>query len=72
MRVRGVRVFPGETFANDAEPEYIAVSPDGSQAFVTLQENNEIAVVDLEAGEISEIQPLGLKDYSRGLPQLTN
>ena len=72
LQGRGVRIFPGETFANDVEPEYIAVSPDSSQAFVTLQENNAIAVVDLEAGEISEIQPLGLKDYSRGLPQLTN
>jgi len=64
LRDRGVRIFPGETFANDVEPEYITVSPDGSQAFVSLQENNAIAVVDLEAGEISEIQPLGLKDYS--------
>ena len=72
LRGRGVRIFPEQTFANDAEPEYIAVSPDSTQAFVTLQENNAIAVVDLEAGEISEIQPLGLKDYSRGLPQVTN
>ena len=71
LRGRGVRIFPEQTFANDAEPEYIAVSPDSTQAFVTLQDNNAIAVVDLEAGEISEIQPLGLKDYSRGLPQLT-
>ena len=70
LRGRGVRIFPGETFANDVEPEYIAVSPDSSQAFVTLQENNAIAVADLEAGEISDIQPLGLKDYSRGLPKL--
>ena len=72
LRGRGVRIFPGETFASDAEPEYITVSPDNSQAFVSLQENNAIAVVDLETGEVSDIQPLGLKDYSRGLPQLTN
>ena len=71
LRGRGVRIFPEENFANDAEPEFISVSPDSSQAFVTLQENNAIAVVDLEAGEISDIQGLGLKDYSRGLPQLT-
>ena len=72
LRGRGVRIFPEVMFANDAEPEYIAVSPDGTRAFVSLQENNAIAVVDLEAGEISEIQPLGLKDYSRGLPTVTN
>ncbi|WP_319421580.1 choice-of-anchor I family protein [Pleurocapsa sp. FMAR1] len=72
LRGRGVRIFPESNFANDVEPEYIAVSPDGSQAFVTLQENNAIAVVDLETGEVSDIQPLGLKDFSRGLPELTN
>ena len=72
LRGRGVRIFPGENFANDVEPEYIAVSSDSTQAFVTLQENNAVAVVDLETGEVSDIQPLGLKDYSRGLPQLTN
>ncbi|MEL6928717.1 MAG: choice-of-anchor I family protein [Cyanobacteria bacterium J06600_6] len=72
LRGRGVRIFPEETFANDVEPEFVTVSPDGTQAFVTLQENNTIAVVDLEAGEISDIQPLGLKDYSRGLPTVTN
>ena len=64
LREQGVRIFPGENFANDAEPEYIAVSPNSSQAFVTLQENNAVAVVDLETNEISDIQPLGLKDYS--------
>ena len=72
LRGREVRIFPEVMFANDAEPEYITVSPDGTQAFVSLQENNAIAVVDLEAGEVSEIQPLGLKDYSRGLPTVTN
>jgi len=72
LRGRGVRIFPEENFANDAEPEYIAVSPDSTQAFVTLQENNAVAVVDLETNEISDIQPLGLKDFSRGLPEVTN
>lgn len=64
LRGRGVRIFPDQSFASDVEPEYIAVSPDGSQAFVTLQENNAIAVVDLEIGKVRDIQPLGLKDYS--------
>lgn len=72
LRGQGVRIFPDVDFANDVEPEFITVSPDGTQAFVALQENNAIAVVDLETGEVSDIQGLGLKDYSRGLPEVTN
>src|SRR5690606_5233956 len=36
-----VRVFgPNATVAQDLEPEYVAVSPDGTTAYVTLQEAN--------------------------------
>jgi len=35
LRERGVRIAAGTTAANDLEPEYIAVSPDGKQAMVT-------------------------------------
>lgn len=54
------------TVSQDLEPEFVAVAPDGSQAFVTLQENNAIAVVDLsgETPVISDIVPLGTKDLS--------
>ncbi|MEL6815121.1 MAG: multifunctional hydrolase/phosphatase/nucleotidase, partial [Cyanobacteria bacterium J06598_3] len=72
LRADGVRIFPDATVAQDVEPEYIAVSPDGTKAFVTLQENNAIAVIDIESATVEGIQPLGLKDFSRGLPQLTN
>ena len=65
LKEKGVRIFPEQTFANDVEPEFITVSPDGTRAFVTLQENNAVAVVDLEAGKISDVRPLGLKDYSQ-------
>ena len=60
-----VRLFaPGATVAQDLEPEYIAVSQDSTKAFVTLQENNSVAVVDLTNGTIDEIQALGYKDHS--------
>ncbi|MEM9091790.1 MAG: esterase-like activity of phytase family protein [Cyanobacteria bacterium P01_F01_bin.53] len=72
LRADGVRIFPDATMAQDVEPEYIAVSPDGTKAFVTLQENNAIAVVDIETATVEGIQPLGLKDFSKGLPELTN
>jgi 2',3'-cyclic-nucleotide 2'-phosphodiesterase/3'-nucleotidase/5'-nucleotidase len=60
-----VRIFgPGASVAEDLEPEYVAVSPDGTTAWVTLQENNALAIVDLQAGEVTEIVGLGAKDHS--------
>jgi 2',3'-cyclic-nucleotide 2'-phosphodiesterase/3'-nucleotidase/5'-nucleotidase len=53
LQAEGLRLFPDKSVAEDVEPEYIAVSPDGSQAFVTLQENNGVAVGDISAAEIS-------------------
>ncbi len=41
------------------EPEYIAVSADGTKAFVTLQQNNAIAVFDLINNQWSDIQDQG-------------
>ena len=65
-----IRIFgPNATVAQDLEPEYIAVSSDSSTAWVTLQENNALAVVDLQAGAAITIAGLGFKDWSR--PQAT-
>ncbi|MDL0431142.1 choice-of-anchor I family protein [Marinobacter sp. TBZ242] len=62
---KGLRVFgPGATLAEDMEPEYIAVSIDNTKAWVALQENNAVAELDIEAGEITAIVPLGFKDHS--------
>jgi YVTN family beta-propeller protein len=55
----------GTTFAQDAEPEYIAISPDGSKAYVSLQEANSIAVVDLNTSSVTNVVPLGVKDHGK-------
>jgi alkaline phosphatase len=56
---------PGTSSASqDLEPEYIAISDDSKTAFVTLQENNAIAIVDLTAKTVTSVKPLGFKDYS--------
>lgn len=61
-----IRIFgPGATVAQDLEPEYVAVSPDSTTAWVTLQENNALAVIDLVAGRATALLPLGYKDHSR-------
>ncbi len=60
-----VRVFgPGATPAQDFEPEYIAVAPDGTQAFVALQENNALAILDLETETFEKVVGLGFKDFN--------
>jgi hypothetical protein len=61
----GIRIGrPGATVAQDLEPEYVSISADSKTAFVTLQENNAVATVDLASGKISKIFALGYKDYA--------
>ena len=54
---------PGASVAQDLEPEYVAISADSKTAFITLQENNAVAVVDLATAKIDKIFALGFKDY---------
>ncbi|MDY7022967.1 MAG: choice-of-anchor I family protein, partial [Cyanobacteriota bacterium] len=54
---------PGATVAQDLEPEYITVSEDGTQAFVSFQENNALGLLDLQTQEFTEIVGLGFKDH---------
>lgn len=68
----GVRIYGGREDAGtgtpespvseNLEPEYITVV--GDQAFVTLQEANALAVVDLDEAVVTDIHALGTKDWS--------
>jgi DNA-binding beta-propeller fold protein YncE len=72
LRQRGIRIYgPNASAAQDLEPEYIAVSPDNTIAFVTLQENNAFAVIDIATATVEDVLPLGYKDHLRGEPLLT-
>jgi len=65
LALGGFRIYgPNATFAQDIEPEYVAISSDSKTAFVTLQENNGIAEIDIVSGTILKITPLGTKDIS--------
>lgn len=65
LRAQGIRIFgPGASAAQDFEPEYIAVSADSKTAYVTLQENNAIAVVDIAAARVTSVKPLGTKNHN--------
>ncbi|QRM89371.1 alkaline phosphatase [Lacinutrix sp. WUR7] len=65
LEAQGFRVFgPGATLAQDVEPEYVAISEDSQTAWVSLQENNGMAKVNLISKTIEAIYPFGFKDHS--------
>lgn len=58
----GVILGKGNMPSVDLEPEYIAC--DYETAYITLQENNAVAVLDLESGTFTGVYSLGYQDYS--------
>jgi hypothetical protein len=48
----------------DYEPEYIAVNDKDTLAFVTVQEANGLAVLDLKTFEFTNLIGLGVKDFN--------
>ncbi|WP_131592467.1 choice-of-anchor I domain-containing protein [Synechococcus sp. BS55D] len=69
LKAREVRISTGDA-STDIEPEYVTIS--GDTAYVSLQENNALAVVNIagddpSAYSISDIRSLGIKDWDRGL-----
>jgi hypothetical protein len=67
LRTQGIRIYGGlaatpSTVAQDLEPEYIAVSTNSQTAYITLQENNAIAVLDLATKQFTALRPVGYSD----------
>ena len=61
----GVRIFgPNATIPQDMEPEYITVSRNSNTAWVTCQENNAVAVIDIPTATVTKLIPLGSKDHA--------
>jgi hypothetical protein len=61
----GIRIFgPGASVAQDLEPEYIAVAHNSKTAWVTLQENNAVGILDLKRGEFTKLVGLGYKNHN--------
>jgi len=61
LAASGVVLKKGAAPSADLEPEYIAVS--GGKAYITLQENNAIAVLDLASRTFDGIYSAGFEDY---------
>ena len=65
LRAAGIRIFgPNASASQDFEPEYITVSADDTTAWVTLQENNAIGIINIASATVTGLIPLGLKDHS--------
>lgn len=65
LEANGFRVYgPDASLDEDVEPEYITVSKDSKTAWVSLQENNAIASINLSAKTITNIYPLGFKNWN--------
>ena len=59
-----VSLVQNASVAQDLEPEYITISADSKTAWVTLQENNAIARIDIAQQKVTDIYPLGYKEHS--------
>jgi len=53
----------GTSIAQDLEPEYITLDENTQKAFVALQENNAMAIIDVKNARVESIIPLGLKSW---------
>lgn len=67
IRIAGPR---GTTQAQFLEPEYVTI--EGATAYVTLQESNGVAKVDLRSKQITDVFALGSVDFSTQLVDLSD
>lgn len=65
LKAAGVRAPGNQGFVRSLEPEYITVSEDSRTAWVSLQENNAIAKLDVASKKITGVYPLGYVDHSK-------
>ena len=49
------------------EPEHAAFAPDGATVYVSLQENNGVAVIDVASGSLSGVYALGTVEHAADL-----
>ena len=61
----------GNTVAKDLEPEYITTASNSEIAYVSLQENNAIGIINLKDLTI-EVKALGYKDWGKYQLDFTN
>ncbi len=58
-----ILIAAGKSPSVDLEPEYVTVAKHGKTAWVTLQEANAVAEVDLKSATVTALRGLGFKDH---------
>lgn len=67
LRAQGIRIYGVSGIASkDFEPEFITIADNDSLCWVTLQENNAIAQINLVTNTVMQLMPLGYKNFSTG------
>lgn len=60
-----IRIFgPGASVAQDLEPEHLVAAQNNQTAWVSLQENNAVAVIDVPSATVTNLFGLGFKNHS--------
>jgi len=54
----------GTSVAQDLEPEYLVLNTDATKAYVALQENNAMAIIDIANATVDSIKGLGEKSWA--------
>ena len=65
LKAAGVRAPGVQGFVRSLEPEYITVSDDSKWAWVSLQENNAVAKLNIAAKKVTDVFALGYTDHSK-------
>jgi DNA-binding beta-propeller fold protein YncE len=65
LAVNGLILKKGALPSADLEPEYIGISEDSIYAYVSMQEANAVAKVEIATGTIEWLKGLGFKDHSQ-------
>lgn len=61
----GVHIYgPNATRSQDMEPEFLAIGDDEQKAYISLQENNAVMVIDIPLAQVDTIFALGYKDHN--------
>ncbi|RAK68100.1 choice-of-anchor I family protein [Hymenobacter edaphi] len=69
LRAAGIRLYGGTTaapatVAQDLEPEYVAFDAGSQTAYITLQENNAVATLNLATKQFTSLRSVGFQDHS--------